>query len=122
MRISDWSSDVCSSDLGGDAVADLDRHGFDDAASRLPQFLDMADHLAARVGDRHARFDREHARAVCRAGSCGGKLTETALEAAREIGRAHVCTPVTNAHLVCRLLLAKKNTQQTNPDHTTQHQ
>src|SRR3546814_3379424 len=29
---------------------------------------------------------------------------------AREIGRAHVCTPVTNAHLVCRLLLAKKKT------------
>src|SRR3546814_2090892 len=30
-----------------------------------------------------------------------------------EIGRAHVCTPVTNAHLVCRLLLAinKKNMQ-----------
>src|SRR3546814_6040680 len=25
-----------------------------------------------------------------------------------EIGRAHVCTPVPNAHLVCRLLLAKK--------------
>src|SRR3546814_4876299 len=23
----------------------------------------------------------------------------------REIGRAHVCTPVTNEHLVCRLLL-----------------
>src|SRR3546814_10562789 len=26
-----------------------------------------------------------------------------------EIGRAHVCTPVTNAHLVCRLLLEKTN-------------
>src|SRR3546814_3869998 len=26
-----------------------------------------------------------------------------------EIGRAHVCTPVTNAHLVCRLLLEKHN-------------
>src|SRR3546814_7900731 len=26
----------------------------------------------------------------------------------REIGRAHVCTPVTNAHLVCRLLLENK--------------
>src|SRR3546814_6354229 len=26
-----------------------------------------------------------------------------------EIGRAHVCTPVTTAHLVCRLLLEKKN-------------
>src|SRR3546814_5152726 len=25
-----------------------------------------------------------------------------------QIGRAHVCTPVTNAHLVSRLLLAKK--------------
>src|SRR3546814_9941455 len=28
-----------------------------------------------------------------------------------EIGRAHVCTPVTNAHLVCRLLLAKKKSK-----------
>src|SRR3546814_4639734 len=27
-----------------------------------------------------------------------------------EIGRAHVCTPVTNAHLVCRLLLETKQT------------
>src|SRR3546814_5897374 len=27
-----------------------------------------------------------------------------------EIGRAHVCTPVTNAHLVCRLMLEKKKT------------
>src|SRR3546814_8987656 len=26
----------------------------------------------------------------------------------REIGRAHVCTPVTNAPLVCRLLLSNK--------------
>src|SRR3546814_9213830 len=32
---------------------------------------------------------------------------------AEEIGRAHVCTPVTNAHLVCRLLLEKqKNIKQ----------
>src|SRR3546814_7604010 len=27
-----------------------------------------------------------------------------------QIGRAHVCTPVTNAHLVCRLLLEKQHT------------
>src|SRR3546814_4509547 len=26
-----------------------------------------------------------------------------------QIGRAHVCTPVTHAHLVCRLLLEKNN-------------
>src|SRR3546814_2689952 len=46
-----------------------------------------------------------------------------------EIGRAHVGTPVTNAHLVCRLLLEKKNkntnnqTQNTNSQksNTTQH-
>src|SRR3546814_4185925 len=29
------------------------------------------------------------------------------LQVEAKIGRAHVCTPVTNAHLVCRLLLAK---------------
>src|SRR3546814_2304971 len=28
---------------------------------------------------------------------------------AAQIGRAHVCTPVTSAHLVCRPLLEKKN-------------
>src|SRR3546814_1909416 len=28
----------------------------------------------------------------------------------RQIGRAHVRTPVTNAHLVCRLLLEKQTT------------
>src|SRR3546814_2088850 len=30
-----------------------------------------------------------------------------------EIGRAHVRTPVTNAHLVCRLLLEKKQNNKT---------
>src|SRR3546814_5243603 len=30
----------------------------------------------------------------------------------RQIGRAHVCTPVTNAHIVCRLLLEKKKDNQ----------
>src|SRR3546814_3925837 len=36
---------------------------------------------------------------------------------AREIGRAHVRTPVTNAHLVCRLLLEKKKIKR-QEDHT----
>src|SRR3546814_3038663 len=30
----------------------------------------------------------------------------------KEIGREHVCTPVTTAHLVCRLLLVKKKNKQ----------
>src|SRR3546814_6440181 len=40
---------------------------------------------------------------------------------ADEIGRAHVRTPVTNAHLVCRLLLEKqKKTKYTTTKHYTQ--
>src|SRR3546814_9809174 len=37
-----------------------------------------------------------------------------------EIGRAHVWTPVTNAHLVCRLLLEKKKKKRstTNKKHS----
>src|SRR3546814_8913681 len=37
----------------------------------------------------------------------------TSQPATCEIGRAHVLTPVTNAHLVCRLLLEKKKTTHT---------
>src|SRR3546814_10535014 len=36
------------------------------------------------------------------------KPSSTHRTTGREIGRAHVCTPVTNAHLVCLLLLEKK--------------
>src|SRR3546814_2111762 len=32
-----------------------------------------------------------------------------------EIGREHVCTPVTNAHLVCRLPLENKTQKTQNP-------
>src|SRR3546814_5681974 len=40
-----------------------------------------------------------------------------------EIGRAHVLTPVTNAHLVCRLLLEKKKTliNSSSLRHSTNH-
>src|SRR3546814_10677270 len=37
-----------------------------------------------------------------------------------KIGRAHVCTPVTNAHLVCRLLLEKKKQTATYTRHATE--
>src|SRR3546814_1433458 len=36
-------------------------------------------------------------------------------QARAQIGRAHVRTPVTNAHLVCRLLLEKKKTTHITP-------
>src|SRR3546814_1417270 len=52
-------------------------------------------------------------------GFAGVRLEAEAIGAeddpAVQIGRAHVRTPVTNAHLVCRLLLEKKkNINQTN--------
>src|SRR3546814_4429920 len=45
-------------------------------------------------------------------------LGATSGDIARKIGRAHVCTPVTNAHLVCRLLLENKtlHSPQLQPD------
>src|SRR3546814_7665656 len=43
-----------------------------------------------------------------------GGLVAVAVAPDAEIGRAHVCTPVTNAHLVCRLLLEKKNLHDSN--------
>src|SRR3546814_1069689 len=33
------------------------------------------------------------------------------MDAIEKIGRAHVCTPFTNAHLVCRLMLQTKKTR-----------
>src|SRR3546814_9275911 len=38
---------------------------------------------------------------------------------ALEIGRANVCTPVTTEHLVCRLLLEKKQSNHTNTTSNT---
>src|SRR3546814_6189416 len=124
MRISDWSSDVCSSDLlaqdslqeglGRTGVAGrIWRHRLDpDAALHLfrrnrarrlhpPAALRPVD---GRAGDLHLR----HAGAegpLPAAHPVGRGLVVPGLF---EIGRAHVRTPVTNAHLVCRLLLKTK--------------
>src|SRR3546814_5937064 len=38
------------------------------------------------------------------------ELTHRYAASLGKIGRAHVCTPVTTAHIVCRLLLEKKKT------------
>src|SRR3546814_953873 len=53
MRISDWSSDVCSSDLSGDAAFSVAQHSLlvDDIAGRLKPGLTAAEHLAAVLHD-----------------------------------------------------------------------
>src|SRR3546814_8890776 len=66
-----------------------DHDGEADRASLQGDLANLLDHLELVFG---ARIDREADRGT-------------------EIGRAHVCTPVTNAQLVFRLLLEKKNTK-----------
>src|SRR3546814_9746330 len=112
MRISDWSSDVCSSDL---LATFRDRHADVDLRISARQSLvgrargenDQGSHLLD-GGDIAIRFGN---------GDYPGYVTHKLFTSYSlpmcsprlQIGRAHVCTPVTNAHLVCRLLLEKKN-------------
>src|SRR3546814_9962846 len=99
MRTSDWSSDVCSSDLlVGDrpTLADALFIG----VARWLDFHEVAEPVRwPKLAALRARLEADPAVAYT-----------TALESGENaaIGRAHVCTPVTNAHLVCPLLLEKK--------------
>src|SRR3546814_3485277 len=107
MRISDWSSDVCSSDL----IASLNAVPFLNRMT-IVFFLSLA--LAVIVS--LARPARADSNRIVMEGVTFRTTTGFNIAAILvcEIGRAHVLTPVTNAHLVCRLLLEKtKNTNTT---------
>src|SRR3546814_8424064 len=45
---------------------------------------------------------------------CGRAVLPALTETSEQVGRAHVCTPVTHAQPVCRLLLAIKTPHLTN--------
>src|SRR3546814_2394238 len=80
MRISDWSSDVCSSDLAGDvrrrAVHRLEQRG------ELPRRVEVRRRRDADgAGDRRAEIGEDVAEEI------GGHHH---VEPVREIGRAHV--------------------------------
>src|SRR3546814_5334678 len=108
LRISDWSSDVCSSDLVVEQSPLFDRGGV----------------RRAREGRDHRLADRTHKGARYLAKSRGEINDSDAFESPemigdqaqdgfgqklhREIRRAHVRTQVNNAQLVCRPLLEKK--------------
>src|SRR3546814_6700003 len=103
MRISDWSSDVCSSDLAAVGLLLLDEHrgraadlAVEEAGKR--PFAGRPQAGGTRLAQRHGELRHP------------GRRRALARRIGKEIGRAHVCTPVANAHLVCRLLLEKKNT------------
>src|SRR3546814_3782447 len=113
MRISDWSSDVCSSDLEKEVrAASVALEGVQqEAVAGQRTVLDILnaeqDVSDAQVLLAQARHDLALARFDVLAAI--GRLS-----ARGQIGRAHVCTPVTNAHLVCRLLLEKNKLQSIN--------
>src|SRR3546814_2997140 len=118
MRISDWSSDVCSSDLdpahrrgggrGGAALAGLNNGEY----AHILCARRMAMNRPARFeGPRKASLKKPtnvslSAALVEEAKTLGINVSEACQTG--QIGRAHVCTTVTNAQLVCRIQLAKK--------------
>src|SRR3546814_4867433 len=148
MRISDWSSDVCSSDLergdpapfgrepeneaeqhrgnGTDERPRFGRAGPEQAEQEYDsdtrrhetrEFLDILKRLVAAAEQRARGKDREKRRddggdpadKNQLASVCAGKVSVLpGILRPRQTGRAHVGTPVPNAHPVCRLLL--KNT------------
>src|SRR3546814_7062690 len=118
MRISDWSSDVCSSDLAKlAAFVGIDpAHGEPIQGQRYAlgqEFKAHTDYFEPGGID----FERFCAVSGNRTWTLMVYLNEPAAGGATrfvkigktEIGRAHVCTPVTNAHIVCRLLLENKH-------------
>src|SRR3546814_2298378 len=117
MRISDWSSDVCSSDL----LMPMGRVTLRGRARPVDVFTlrpDLSAAQRARIADLVAAHAEERSAFVTCATAVREefgddpailflleRLNETDSGESYAIGRAHVCTPVTNAHLVCRLLL-----------------
>src|SRR3546814_5428093 len=118
MRISDWSSDVCSSDLQRGVLVGhrQQRLELSEAALGAPvlgQFHRGARELAVLFELGFEQLEQRE-RIGRRAGKTGQHLAVLAQAAhlARVRSEEHTSgTPVTNAHLVCRLLLEKKTKQ-----------
>src|SRR3546814_6343742 len=119
MRISDWSSDVCSSDLFVVEQQAAQRNqigllGFQVTLQRRREDFEGR-HPFGAAPIRFLQLEKQLARLVVLRDMlwyARGGMTEQVgedrlffrrpMRLELEIGRAHVCTPVTNAHLVCR--------------------
>src|SRR3546814_5956354 len=122
MRISDWSSDVCSSDLALPAAT----APVATAPAATDPEVPAVDLERAALQAAEASLSPEQRREIQRdlraLGHYGGAIdgsfgpgTRTAIESYQkvagldatgyQIGRAHVRTPITNAHLVLRFPL-----------------
>src|SRR3546814_2479228 len=119
MRISDWSSDVCSSDLSRLALAIIAKapcfedRGCANTGKRRVQIGPVVDAgpgrgTAAQTADEAlfrlpilSDFQRLHRwMHSCPLVQCRERGMNNIFKLVSEIGRAYVCTPVTNAHPV----------------------
>src|SRR3546814_6769130 len=107
MRISDWSSDVCSSDLRAIHIVQMGasagfRHGKLSRPVRFSRKGRMVDTKAAGSGVAGKVF---RGSAACQRTVCfPGRLSPQGCRSEEHTSEP----PVTYAHLVCRLLLEKK--------------
>src|SRR3546814_9764743 len=122
MRISDWSSDVCSSDLtlgvGCSIVNPATAIGFVSQGLVILPFRPRIEfeyllytpsfRALSQTALRFIEIMTVVRDEMVAAGTFGEPPVGPGAPTA-EIGSAHVCTPVTNAPLVCRLLLDNTN-------------
>src|SRR3546814_10180915 len=123
LRISDWSSDVCSSDLHVETCAYAFRAEAPGHMRRHPGVKShrvpfstgfLSPGAAVFAAPRSASHsDKDRPRGTPFAGVAPGiycRVTRSTCRAGGKhaIGSAHVCTPVTNATLVGRLLHERK--------------
>src|SRR3546814_5648302 len=122
MRISDWSSDVCSSDLGclrqlvliawPGWIAEMSISVDDSASTSADGFIWLTSGSTTVAAPTPAKLTAAilmKSRRRTPSSMSALRLVSLAIRLHLQIGRAHVCTPVTNAHLVCRRLLDKTN-------------
>src|SRR3546814_1861995 len=109
MRISDWSSDVCSSDLAEAADQSTLPDGVnlpDEIARREDRLAAIAEAKAAI--EARARERDAHEQAVYQAKLAQREAKRKATGKKPGDRKSTRLNSVTNAHLVCRLLLEKK--------------
>src|SRR3546814_9593082 len=107
MRISDWSSDVCSSDLQSVDEEPLHLVGGHVTEELLPQLVEQMflQRVPNDVQPAGRQIDIERLGLQMEP---FGSFEEAEMEPGIvEIGRANVRTPVTNAQIVCRILPEK---------------
>src|SRR3546814_7899077 len=124
MRISDWSSDVCSSDLLAlQRLKDAAERAKIELSSNHQTDVNLPYVTADATGPKHLNIKLTRAKLESLVEDlvkrtiepCRTALNDAGLRVSdiddvilvggqtRKIGRAHVRTPVTNAHTVCRL-------------------